>query len=126
MAFDGYLSNCAVFFDANGNGLSDSTDPATTVYGGTFKLDSSLTAANLGIAYLVPEPRTTATKSVTSDGAGICYDKTLQLPHYLPLAGLAPSTCNNTIVISPLTTVLVSGSAFGLTARQGGRGGQGA
>lgn len=116
MAYDGYLSECTIFFDANGDGVSSATDPATTVHGGTFSLSPSLTAASLGNAYLIPAPRTTPSTTVSSDAASICYDTALQLPNYLPLAAPAPTSCNNLIVISPLTTLLMYGSPFGLTA----------
>ena len=52
----------------------------------------------------------------TRKSAGYCYDTTTLLPQYNPLAVSIPAEVNvtsNVVVVSPLSTVLVFGSAFG-------------
>ena len=114
VAYDGYLSECTIIFETSDDGHTAAFKPTTTVHGGLFSLPGYV-AADLGNAYLQPAPRN-ITQTVTSDDAGICFDTALQMPEYLPLAAPPPSTCNNAIIISPLTSLLVYGQVYGLTA----------
>ena len=52
--------------------------------------------------------------------AGYCYDTNTLLPQYNPLAVAIPSDANSSVssvVVSPLSTVLVFGTAYGTHAQ---------
>eukprot|EP00887_Chlorella_sp_A99_P000124 scaffold16.g124.t1 len=114
IAYDGYLSQCTAYFDVNQDRLRGDTEPVVTIRNGLFSL-IGYSSAQLGALFLVPAPGS-AVGAVTSDSDGICYDIALQQAERLPLATPKPATCNDAIVMSPLTSLLVYGASAGLTA----------
>ena len=76
---------------------------------------SSVRTRQLTFAWCAGESYQALTGS-TRKSAGYCYDTNTLLPQYNPLAVAIPSDANSSVssvVVSPLSTVLVFGTAYG-------------
>ncbi|GAB4815963.1 hypothetical protein N2152v2_003009 [Parachlorella kessleri] len=116
VAYDGYLSNCGLQFDAT---VVDGLVKAITVVSGQF--DTNMTASQLGAGYLTPAPSSTPLTAVP-DGQSIpyCYDMVTRLPELLPLATTPPTDCSKPVVVDIASTVL----QYGIKNNVAGAGGR--
>ena len=110
MAYDGYLSSCAVFFDANDNGALDAGEDSALLQGGSFAVNL-INPAQLPAGLLRLEPAAGSATASVAAGATTCHDIATLLPERLPLAAIGPDACGDTAaptVISALSTLLTT------------------
>jgi hypothetical protein len=59
-AYDGYLQDCVVFMDLDGNGVLDAHEPTDVTSTGSFALVANLTQGTApGVLFLKPAPKST-------------------------------------------------------------------
>lgn len=122
---DGTLDQCQVILgsQALGDGTFDrDTDFTAFVEDGSWSVPlSSILNSTGDVLYVVPAAKSESYQALTGStrkSAGYCYDTNTLLPQYNPLAVAIPSDANSSVssvVVSPLSTVLVFGTAYGLT-----------
>ncbi|KAL4419903.1 hypothetical protein ABPG75_007001 [Micractinium tetrahymenae] len=104
VAYDGYLSACTLFLDASGDGQLQDGELSATIVNGSFALSGLASVSQLAPLYVVPAERSKA--RVRAGSTSVCHDIATLLPQDLPLAAPRPDSCNASLVVSPLTTLL--------------------
>ncbi|KAL4419904.1 hypothetical protein ABPG75_007002 [Micractinium tetrahymenae] len=104
VAYDGYLSACTLFLDASGDGQLQDGELSATIVNGSFALTGLASVSQLAPLYVVPAERIRA--RVRAGSTSVCHDIATLLPQDLPLAAPRPDSCNASLVVSPLTTLL--------------------
>ncbi|KAK9786076.1 hypothetical protein WJX73_000605 [Symbiochloris irregularis] len=132
------LGQCQVILGsiAAGDGSFDKdADFSATISDGVFSLSpSALTNASEDVLYVVPAaqgPNYAPLTAASASSASYCYDTTTLLPEYNPMAVILPSDNSDSqggvttikpaetsgeVSISPVTTLLAFGYAYGLRA----------
>lgn len=124
VAYDGYLTSCNIFIDADSNGVRGASDPQATSTNGAFSLDIFSLDSLAGQVRLEPAPGNAV--AAVPAGSPVCYDIATMLPERLPLAAPVPDSCDPgraPTAVTAASTLLVSGveltpsqlaTAFGL------------
>ena len=109
-AYDGYLTGCSVFLDADGNGVAGSGEALALASNGAFSLDVLFAEQLAGAARL--QPADGAANASVAANSVICHDTATLMPERLPLAAPAPLICSPDLaplVISAASTLLTVG-----------------
>lgn len=118
---DGQLDQCQVILGsyAQGDGTFDKDSSfQATITDGVWSVPLSSILNNTGdVLYVVPAARSANYAPLTAadrDQAGYCNDIQTLLPVYNPQAVIIPDETNSSVVVSPISTLLAFGWAYGL------------
>jgi len=108
VAYDGYLTNCAIYLDSNGNNQMDESESSVLSSNGYFSLPAPSINLEGYIIRMTPAETEVFPDKFVTPGSDTCHDIATLLPERLPLAARPPNTCqkDSIIALSPISTLM--------------------